>query len=203
LGAVLAGCAGIQADPYQFNPLAETNQPAANQELVGTNMSPADLGAYVIAVGDDLTVNFNDVNPAIQPITDTIKDDGKITLIYNQSFVAVGKTIAQLQEDIRNAYVPAYFRYLSVNVRPQSRFFTVSGEVRVPNRYVYTGRTTVNGAIATAGGFTDFSNKKSVSITRAGGKQQLKENCVKALREPSLDIEVYPGDLIHVKKRFW
>ena len=47
-------------------------------------------------------------------------------------------------------------------------------------------------AIASAGGFTDFANKKKVRLTRVDGRTQI-VNCVKALENPSLDLEVYPG----------
>ena len=57
-------------------------------------------------------------------------------------------------------------------------------------------------AIASAGGFTDFANKKKVKLTRVDGRTQT-VNCVKALDNPSLDLEVYPGDKIHVPRRLW
>ena len=75
LGLFLVGCVGTRPDPYQYNPLAETNASTAIPELAGTNATTNDIGAYIIAVGDDLTVSFNDVTPVIPPITDTIKDD--------------------------------------------------------------------------------------------------------------------------------
>jgi protein involved in polysaccharide export with SLBB domain len=56
--------------------------------------------------------------------------------------------------------------------------------------------------IASAGGFTDFANKKKVKLTRVDGRTQI-VNCPKALDNPSLDPEVYPGDTIHVPRRLW
>lgn len=191
-GILLTGC----ADPYQFNPLTDAG---AAGGMSGTNF---DITAYTIQTGDELTVSFADMQ-GINPITDTVKEDGTITLLYNQPFPAAGKKVGDLQKDIVKFYVPTYFKYLTPTIKLQSRFFTVSGEVHTPNRYVYTGqRLTVTQAIAAAGGFSDFSNKKNVKLIRANHKQST-VNCVKAITDPSLDLEVLPGDQIFVKKRFW
>jgi len=63
----------------------------------------------------------------------------------------------------------------------------------------YTGKTTLLGAISAAGGFTDFAAKKRVQLTRQDGTI-LFEDCVKALKNPKLDLEVFPGDKITVDK---
>jgi protein involved in polysaccharide export with SLBB domain len=74
--------------------------------------------------------------------------------------------------------------------------------VKTPSRQTYISRITVLKAIASAGGFTDFANKKKVKLTRVDGRIQT-VNCVKALDKPSLDPEVYPGDKIHVPRKLW
>ncbi len=142
------------------------------------------------------------VVPATPPTEETIKEDGKITLIYNQKFVAVGKTAGQLQDEIRTNYVPAYFRNLTITVKTQDRVFNVGGEVKTPNRYVYTGYTTVMRAIDIAGGFTDFARKTKIILTRANG-QKIKVNGKEARDHPEKDPEVYPGDRVDVMKRLW
>ena len=93
---------------------------------------------------------------------------------------------------------------MTVTVKPEesTRWYYVDGEVKSPNRQIYTSRITVLKAIASAGGFTDFANKKKVKLTRVDGRTQI-VNCVKALDNPSLDLEVYPGDKIHVPRRLW
>lgn len=153
-------------------------------------------------MGDEVVVSFADLVNPVSPVDDQIKNDGTITLIYNKKFQAAGKTVGELQEDIRSCYVPAYFVNMTPTVKVQDRFYSVGGEVRSPNRYLWTGSMSVLQAINTAGGFTDFANKKNVSLTRVSG-EQLMINCRKAIDHPELDLPVYPGDKIHVKKRLW
>ena len=87
-----------------------------------------------------------------------------------------------------------------VKRQPQSRFYYVGGEVKIPNRQVYIGSLTVLGAIRSCGDFTDFADKKRVTLTRGDGTQ-FTINCVKAQKNPKLDLEVFAGDRINVERR--
>ena len=153
-------------------------------------------------VGDSLTVVYADLPMATPAFEGKIKEDGTITLLLNQTFTATGKTAGELEKEIRACYVPKYYKNMTVTVTPQqsTRWYYVLGEVRLPNRQIYTSPITVLQAIASAGGFTDFANKKKVKLTRVDGRRYT-VNCVKALEKPSLDLQVYPGDTIHVPRR--
>lgn len=157
--------------------------------------------AAILHVGDTLTVAFQDTPQPIAPVEESIKEDGTVTLIYNQKFHAADKTIGDLQNEIRDRYVPEFFKFLTVSVRTQERFYSVGGEVRVPNRQQYIGKMTVLQAINTAGGFTDFASKKKVQVIRSGG-QKIVVNCVAAIEHPEKDIEIFPGDIINVPRRW-
>ncbi|MCS7336920.1 MAG: polysaccharide biosynthesis/export family protein [Verrucomicrobiae bacterium] len=155
-----------------------------------------------LRVGELLTVTFTDVPNPIPPFEGRIREDGKITLTMNQEFEAAGKTIAELEREIRERYVPKYFQNLTVTVRAPERFFYVDGQVRMPSRQPYYGEITVLGAIAAAGGFTDFAQPKKVRILRADGKVELVD-CKRAQRDARYDVPIYPGDRIIVPRRFW
>src|SRR6266403_46036 len=121
-GIFLAGCIwGPQPRTTAYNPLGETNSPVAVVGM-GGGATNIDLTAYTIQVGDSVTATFSDVT-GINPITDTIKDDGTITLIYNEKFQAAGMTVGKLQQDIHDRYVPAYFKYLTITITLPARFF--------------------------------------------------------------------------------
>ena len=162
------------------------------------------LEPEVLRAGDSLTITFTDLTVPMPPFEEKIREDGTITLPLNQTFKADGKTRGDLEKEIRARYVPDYFKQMTVTVKQQesTRWYYVDGEVRLPNRQIYASRITVLKAIATAGGFTDFANKKKVKLTRVDGRTQI-VNCPKALDNPSLDPEVYPGDTIHVPRRLW
>jgi polysaccharide export outer membrane protein len=158
----------------------------------------------VLGVGSSLTITLMDTPAPISTFDGKIKEDGTITLTLNQLFTAAGKTPGALEQEIRARYVPKYFKYMTVSVKQEATtlWYYVDGEVRQPSRQIYSTRITVLKAIASAGGFTDFANKKKVRLTRADGRTQI-INCVKAQANPSLDLEIYPGDKIYVPRRFW
>ncbi len=186
-------------------PTAATN-PASRTNPVALTLPPGrllDAGGFdMIVVGDSLRVAFSDITQPPPPTEENVKEDGTITLLHHQSFLAAGKKRGDLEKEIYNRYVPDYYKYLGVNVLILGRFYFVDGEVKAPNRYVYGGKTTVLKALASAGGFTDFANKKKVRITRADKRKEI-ENCVEAISDPSKDLEIFPGDSTHVPRKIF
>lgn len=152
--------------------------------------------------GEALLITFLDLPTPVPPFEGRIRADGTITLMQNQEFVAAGKTVGELEKEIRERYVPQFFQNLTVVVKPTERFFYVDGQVRMPSRQQYLGRITVLGAIAAAGGFTDFAQQKKVRIQRADGRVEI-VNCEKAKEDPALDVPIYPGDKIFVPRKWW
>ena|ERR1043166_8118353 len=156
-----------------------------------------------LRVGDLINVSFTDLpaNVAILPQSMNIPATGVITLPYNVHVQAADKTTTELERDIRNAYVPSLFVNLTVTVKPAERAFIVDGEVRNPGRQQYIGEMTVLRAIGTAGGFTDFANRRKIQLRREGG-QKFFINYWKALDDDKFDLPVYPNDHI-VVRRSW
>ncbi len=179
--------------------------PAAGPGVIPVLTNNSGLQAAVLRVGDSLTITFTDTPIPIPVFDEKIREDGTITLTLNKSFKAAGMTASELEKEIRKCYVPDYYKYMTVTVKPDvsTQWYYVDGEVSSRgSRQIYNSRITVLKAIASAGGFTDFANKKKVKLTRVDGRSQT-VNCVKALDNPSLDPEVYPGDKIHVPRRLW
>jgi polysaccharide biosynthesis/export protein VpsN len=218
---LLAGC-GTDGN-YKYDPLRNAAQtspaaPAAtNNTLAGipgltpppgtnipglTNEVPADPTQTLMQLGDALVVNFSDIPNPMPASEDTIKEDGTITLPYNQKFVAAGKTVGTLQAEIRERYVTNYWKFLTVSIKIADRYYYVGGETRIPGRQVYIGKISVLKAIDTTGGFTDYAAKWRVEITRANGAKLI-EDCNKAVKDPSLDYEIFPNDRIFVPKRWF
>ncbi len=186
-------------------PSLRTNQtpaPGTNQTPV-LNTNEINPTVVVLRPGEEIKVVFSDLPPQVtwMPVEVAIGEDGIITLPLNIKVQAAGKTANQLQEDIRKAYVPKYVKYLTITVKTKERFYFVSGDVRIPGRYPYYGYITVLRAIATAGGFGDFADRKRVELRRANG-QIFKIDAKKAIKNPKLDLEVMPGDEVFVHRRF-
>ncbi len=183
-GLLLAGCAST--------PPTEAGDPGTK----GHQTSPSAL-----RVGELLGISFSDTAVPLYPFEGRIRDDGKITLMHNQEFAAAGRSVTDLEKEIHERYVPRFYVNLTVTVKAQDRFFYVEGEVKMPSRLEYRGDITVLGAISAAAGFTEFGNPKNVKILR--GDRTIIVNCDKAKINPKLDVQIYPGDRISVKKRPW
>jgi len=163
--------------------------------------APAEVD--LLRAGDPVTITFSGVANVPNPHSERVKDDGTLTLPLNLRVKAEGLTRGQLQQKIYDIYVPNYFReQLTVTVQTENRFYFVNGEVRLPQRITYSGETTVMRAIASAGGFTDFANRRKVRVTRANG-ERLVVDCVKALTDDSADRPIYPGDRVEVERRLF
>ena len=165
---------------------------------------PTTPGSEVFHEGQAVTVIFSDLPIPVQPYDVKIREDGTVTLLQNETFTFVGKTRGALEKEIRERYVPRFFKYMTVNIKweQMTLFYYVDGEVKSPARQTYIERTTVLKAIASAGGFTDFASKKGVKLTRLDGRK-FTINCVKAREDSALDLEVYPGDKIYVPRKLF
>jgi protein involved in polysaccharide export with SLBB domain len=168
----------------------------------GSDNTTSQGSSDVLHPGDIIIIAFSGATDPPARHDDRLREDGSITLPFVGSIKASGKTRAELQKEIQALYVPRYYRQLTVNVNPDTRYFVVSGEVKNPNRYLYVGRMSVLKAIASAGDFTDFANQKRVEIIRGNGKK-VKVNCVKARSGGEEDLEIYPDDHIYVPRRIW
>lgn len=136
-----------------------------------------------------------------QPFEQKVKSDGTINLYLIGDVKAAGKTPKELETEIYNKYVPKYFTRATVTIRQTGRFFYVDGQVKMASRFPHIGEITVTGAIAAAGGFNDYANKKAVRIIRSDGKV-ITIDYNKAIKDPKFDIPIYPGDRVIVPRRW-
>jgi len=171
---------------------------------VPNSVIPASLGggfnSDIIRVGDKITVQLSGVPDSGYFVEKQIPPGGDFTLPYlSQSFQAIGKTTAQLDQEITDAY-KAQKIYTSpvVSVLEEERYITVGGEVRGPTNVAYRPDLTLIGVINSCGGFTEFANRRSVRIIR--GKQEFYVDCLRAVATPGDDPPVYPGDQIYVSR---
>src|SRR6266404_5384053 len=113
-GLVLTGCA-TESPKTNFSPVAGGPAAAANPADSGTvpTAQPvaANPGNQILKVGALLTVTYADLPVGVMPFDGRIKEDGTITLLLNQTFTAAGKTERELEKEIRERYVPSFFKY--------------------------------------------------------------------------------------------
>jgi polysaccharide biosynthesis/export protein len=137
-------------------------------------------------------------------VTAVVRPDGKITVKLIGDLVASGKTAKELESEIRTKLSP-FIEGAKVNAvvkEINSPKVSVFGEVRKPDVYTIKQKTTVLGAIALAGGLTEFAKKDNIVVMRdgPGGQQQFKLKLDTMVRNSNPNVfYVEPGDTIYVK----
>jgi protein involved in polysaccharide export with SLBB domain len=184
-----------------FTGCGTTNSSTVEGAFNQASPPPQALSVGTFHVGDLVIVTFSGLSEGIPPHEERVKEDGTITLPQIGAVKAEGRTSGELQKDIRSKYVDGrlFSSSLTITVKGQERYFFVKGEVSRASSYVWAEGMTLLKAIASAGDFNDFANRKKVTITRVDGRQ-FTVNCVKAQGDPKLDLPIYPGDTINVPR---
>lgn len=175
----------------------KTNQP--KQAAVTRSPSAGPQGqAYRLRKDDALVVHLRGI-PNEQTLDLAVDEHGKVNLTYLDPVQAEGLTSSELEQAIHDAYVPDFYKQLTVNILIPSQSYYVRGEVRSPGRYpIVRGGITLLQAIATSGGFTDYANPKGVKILREG--DSIEYNVKDIEEDPNKDISVIAGDYIVVPR---
>jgi protein involved in polysaccharide export with SLBB domain len=197
-GVLFTGCGSLPDIPLTGEnppPSITTGSPSA------TNTAIANVAHF--RVGETVFVVFSGPPTPLDPHQEVINEFGTINLPLIGTIVAVGKTAAELQSEIHDAYVPKYYVRLTVtvSVKTEDRFVYVAGEVQRAGRVGYYPNTTVTKAIQDAGGLTDFASHSKVWLTHhVGSTQRIQVDYDKAIKDPAADPIVYPDDQIYVDK---
>jgi polysaccharide export outer membrane protein len=151
--------------------------------------------SYMLGAGDKLQImvfGAEDVNGQF-----TVADSGLVGAPLIGQIKAAGKTVAQLQEEVRRRLAQGYIKDPQVGIEVLTyRPFYIVGEVQHPGTYPYAAGSTVLSAVATAGGYTYRANEGYAVVER-------KENgkTIKGRAAPNMPI--LPDDIIRVPERFF
>jgi polysaccharide export outer membrane protein len=178
----LAGCASPSRGPVGF---------AGIQSSAG--------GETRLRIGDQIQVRLETVSSQQpQQIDTTVDENGEISLPLVGRIKAEGFTPSELAERIQANYVPRYYIRCNATVLTSIRFFYVGGEVRSQSRYNWSEDITLLKAINTAGGFTDYANRRRVEVSR--GKEKKTFDAEDLRQHPDRDFPIQPGDSIYIPR---
>ena len=203
---VLTGCGTAQ---YAFQDRPSTNDaPAINGTPVSVPPSAAagsqtnPVGPDTLRTGDRIMVSFSGLPLPMEKHEEQIREDRYINPPFlGRAVKAAGKSIGQLQEELQKLYVPDYFKAATIIVHRQDSYFFVGGEVKGSGQKPYLSEMTVLKAIQAAGDFTEYAKKTQVQVIRANGHKEKPVNCNKLIKNPKLDLPIFPGDTIIVPRR--
>jgi polysaccharide export outer membrane protein len=135
----------------------------------------------------------------------TVLPDGFVPLKAIGDVAAEGLTISELQDVVRSAYAPTLRDpEVSVILKDFERpFFVAGGQVGRPGKYELRSPTSVAGAIAIAGGFTEQSKHSKVILFRKVTDGVVEAHVLNlktmlASRNLEEDLELEPGDMLFV-----
>jgi|GEM_PF-951244 len=157
---------------------------------------------YVIGSGDVLEIFVWRNEQLSREVV--VRPDGKISLPLLQDAQAEGLTVPWLKEEITRRF-GEYLENPRVTVIVKqigSYRVSVLGRVMRPGVYPITGETTLVEAISMAGGFTEWANKRKITVitTEGGEETKLTVNYKKIAsgKDPSQNIVLKRGDTIIV-----
>ncbi len=160
---------------------------------------------YRLGKSDVLTIDFAFAPEFNQTVT--VQPDGYITLKNAGHLVAEGLTSVELEQAIQVAYAKVLHEpQVTVGLKDFDKpYFIASGEVTHPGKYELRGNTTLVGALAIAGGFTQQSKHSQVVLFRRISPDLMETRVIdvkQMLKRHNLDEDVYlqPGDFVFVPR---
>jgi protein involved in polysaccharide export with SLBB domain len=191
---VLAICAALLL-------LAGCAAPTPLGDLAGAPLAPQTLNE-----GDVIRVNFPTTPTLNSQPPQTVRRDGKINLEIIGEVLVAGKTVAQLEKELNEAYAKEV-RNPEIKVTVVSSAFVVyvSGSVMKPGKIVADHALTALDAIMEAGGPTPTADLKEVRVLRLdeGKYKSIKLNMKSVLNgKDSEPFYLKPYDKINVPEKF-
>lgn len=192
---------------------AATPIPTASAIVSGTTSMEVLDNTRKLGRGDRLS--YRVVEERRTPVSVTVADSGEVEVPLIGRVPASGRTCRQLAATIKPLLEREYFHKAtvilgldSVSSKSRGRVY-LTGQVRSqgPIEIPPDERFTLSKAIAKAGGFADFANKKKVKLVRrlADGSSQTQIIDVEAVTvrgELDKDVELQPDDAIIIPEKF-
>ena len=193
--AALAQESQQKAQKAEAQAPAKTPAVEASRSAVG---APVDPTTYLIGAEDVLTIRVWREPELSGPVG--VRPDGKISMPLIGDVQAVGITPEKLAKNITEGlskFVTSPEVMVSVAEVNSKKYF-ISGEIMRPGSYPLVVPTTVLEALAIAGGFRDYADKKGIVVLR--GSKRLKFNYKDVIhgKNSQQNVQLESGDHIIV-----
>jgi protein involved in polysaccharide export with SLBB domain len=175
--------------------------------VVYPTVAPFDDTKLALGPGDklELSVFYGDEE---QKQTYTLDSSGQMEVRFIGTVSAGGKTVRDVQENIRARLADGYLRDPVVQltvVEINSLKCSVFGQVAKSGTIKFTPGMTIVEAIAQSGGFSPLARKNMVKVTRTrDGKKETYKIPVELIAEGRRpNFPMMPGDEVFVPERPW
>jgi len=213
--SLLSGCSnllGLNSTDKRLIPAAKTLRSAYPEPLpLPRELEKRIALPYIVEPGDVLLVQPAALDSAVHlPGDQTVLPDGTIQLGRYGQIVVAGKTVPQIEADVR-AQIEAQTKDAGpITVRlvtRVSKVYYVLGEVNAPGAFPLQGRETILDAILAAGGLNDKASRKFITLSRPthpDGCRVVLPICyneIVQLGDTSTNYQIAAGDRIYVPTR--
>ena len=205
-GAAVMQAQGAQTAPASNLEAANTAAPAPESATSSEPQLEQRYPRYVIRRQDVLKLSFP-LSPEMNQ-TVTVQPDGYINLQNVGGLHAQGLTVPELVDALKKTYASVLHDPI-INVdldNFQKPFFTASGQVGKPGKYILRSDITVAEALAIAGGMTPEAKTQIFLFhkTSSGWVETRKVNMKDILQGKNVneDASIRPGDMIYVPEKF-
>lgn len=166
-------------------PFAQRGEAAAYEYSSGYRVGAGDRLSIRVAGESDLTGEY------------VVDASGELSMPYVQSVPVAGKTTREIERLVTQRLNAGYLLDPKVSVQAISlRPFYIMGEVTAGGSYPYQPGMTVQAAIAIAGGYGPRADQTIALLTRRNAKG------TQSHKVP-VTTQVYPGDIIFVRERWF
>ena len=186
--------------------LAETNE----TEIAKTNERPVPSGGASngtpvtsgrkLRIGSRVTIRLRGI-PDPEQYDDEVDDLGEVTLPLIGAVKVAGLTTSEAERFIERTYVEReFYPRINVIVTAEKDEYFVQGQVARPGKYVLATDLSLLQAIAEAGGFTPYANKRAVRIMREGSNETAEYDAKRISNGDDPDPAIHRGDIVHVPR---
>ena len=213
--SLLSGCAnilGLNPSGNRLTPTAKALRSAYPEPLpLPRELEKRIALPYVVEPGDVLLVQPAALDSTVHlPGDQTVLPDGTIQLGRYGQIVVAGKTVPQIEADVR-AQIDTQTKdagpILVRLVTRVSKVYYVLGEVNAPGAFPLQGRETVLDALLAAGGLNDRASRKFITLSRPthpDGCRVVLPVCyneIVQLGDTATNYQIAAGDRIYVPTR--
>jgi polysaccharide biosynthesis/export protein len=172
---LLGGCARVPVTPEAFT--------LSNQEI------------YRLATGDRLRILVFGQDSLSN--TYTVDASGRIAFPLIGTVPAKGLTTADLEAALSGRLRGGFLREPQISVEvDQYRPFFILGEVKEAGQFPFVNGTTIQSAVAIAGGFAPRAARTYAELTRLVNGEMVTANV-------PINFQLRPGDTVVIKERYF
>lgn len=183
--------------------------PITPQPMSATTAAPANAASSgsiaLLRTGDIFEMNLSGMPGEFAgdfKLQYTIGQEGTVNVPLIGEVKAAGLTATQLERSVEAKLVgEKIFTHPTVliSIAQTTRYVSVSGGVRQPQRLSWSSDLTLSSAIGNCAGLSDFGSPKNIRIIREG-KIFGAFNLTELQKDPSKDPKLLPGDQVLVRE---